>query len=120
MAEVFEYALVALVSSIFVAGSVGAYGAFSSFENNLQLRTTFSSVSDLANSAALHGSSMATLNFPPSSNLACSGGSLSLTTDSSAMTGSIPLKCQFAIDLSPGKHEITFSKYGDTLVAVVK
>jgi NO-binding membrane sensor protein with MHYT domain len=120
MTEILEYALVALVSSIFVAGSVGAYGAFSSFESNLQLRTTFASVSDLASSASLHGTSMASLEFPPSSTLSCSEGTLSLTTGPSVLAGSIPLNCQFAINLSAGNHKVTFSVHDNTLFAVVK
>jgi ABC-type transporter Mla subunit MlaD len=51
MAEVLEYSIAVLVSSLFVAGSVATYGAFSAFESSMQLRATFTSVTNLVYSA---------------------------------------------------------------------
>ena len=118
MTEIVEYALVILVSSIFVAGSLGSYGLFTSFESNLQLKTNFASLSNVEYSAAIHGSAMAVLDFPPMSSLNCAGGLLSLRAGPSIMTESVPEDCQFSINLAQGVDNVTLLVRGDTLRAV--
>ena len=47
MAETVEYALVVMVSALFVAGSIATYGAFASFESGVQFRAEFQAISAL-------------------------------------------------------------------------
>ena len=118
MAELLEYTLAVLVSSLFIAGSVGIYGAFSAFETNMQLKATFASVTDLANTASIHGTARADLNFPPST-LSCTGGRLSLSTGASVLSGPVPYDCQFSVNLASGTHSLSFSVMGSSLTASV-
>ena len=118
MAELLEYTLAVLVSSLFIAGSVGTYAAFSTFESNMQLKATFASVNDLAYTASIHGNARADLNFPPST-LSCAGGRLSLSTSDSVQSGTVPYDCQFTLILASGTHSVDFSVLGSKLIASV-
>lgn len=118
MAELLEYTMAVLVSSLFIAGSVGTYGAFSTFQTNMQLKATFTSVSDLAYTASIHGTAQADLNFPPST-LSCAAGRLSLSTGTSVQSGTVPYDCQFSLALASGTHSVDFSVMGSNLVASV-
>lgn len=118
MVELLEYTMAVLVSSLFIAGSVGVYGAFSTFETDMQLRASFTSVSDLAYTASIHGAARADLNFPPST-LSCSGRNLSLSTGASVLSGTVPCECQFSLVLAGGIHSVSFSVVDSRLVASV-
>lgn len=107
MAELLEYALVVMVSTLFVAGSVAVYGGFSSFESGLSLRAAFDQVAALASKAIANGTSAATVPFP-SSTITCQGGSLGVSLGGSTLSESVPLGCSFAVSVHGGVHTLKF------------
>jgi hypothetical protein len=108
LTELVEYCLVVMVSTSFVAGSVVAYNAFSSFESGLQLRATFAEVSALAAQAVDEGSSRATLSLPAST-IECGHDSLQVSTGPAAISESLPVDCDFSLNVGAGLHTILFT-----------
>jgi hypothetical protein len=103
--ELLEYALVVMVSMLFVAGSVLVYGGFATFESGLSLRATFDGVSGLVSEAIANGSATATMSFP-SSAITCQGGMLSMIIGGSSLSESVPLGCAFQVSVPGGVHTL--------------
>jgi hypothetical protein len=107
MVEILEYALVVMVSMLFVAGSVLVYGGFASFESGLSLHASFDGVSGLVSEAIANGSATATMTFP-SSAITCQRGMLSMNIGGSSLTESVPLGCAFEVSVTGGVHTLEF------------
>jgi len=107
MAEILEYALVVMVSVLFIAGSAYVYDSFSSLESQLQLRAEAAAFSSLAAQAARNGSSLATVSLPTST-ISCTAETLRLSTDSSTEILASPLPCDFEVTIAGGSHLVQF------------
>ncbi|HUH82342.1 MAG TPA: hypothetical protein VLX33_00515 [Nitrososphaerales archaeon] len=107
MVELVEYALVVMVSTLFVGGSVLVYGEFTTFESGISLRAAFDGVSALASKAIVNGSATATLPVP-SSTITCQGQTLSMTVGGSSLDEVLPLGCSFAVSVPAGVHTLKF------------
>ena len=107
MAEVTEYALVVMVSVLFVAGSAYVYTSFTSLESQVQLRATSASVSALVAQAVRNGSSLETLSLPTST-ISCTSNTLRLSTSASTEVIASPLPCDFAVSVVGGVHVVQF------------
>ena len=107
MVELLEYAVVVMVSTLFVAGSALVYGGFTSFESGLSLRTAFRGVSELALDAIANGSATRTMSTPASV-IACQGGTLSMKVGGSALNETIPAGCAFVVSVPAGVHTLVF------------
>ncbi len=114
MVEILEYCLVVMVSTLFIAGSVATYGSFSSFESALQQKAAFAAVSGLASRAIQNGTSEATLSLP-SSTIGCEGGSLSLSSGTFDGRQTMPVACDFSINVTQGPHLVRFTEVSDLL-----
>ena len=108
MAEILEYALVVLVGSLFVGGSVAVYSAFASAEAGVSLRASYDEIHWLASRAVANGSSSASLLLPPST-VSCSGGVLTVSAGGSTESGTVPAACEFSVSLGAGEHRLLFS-----------
>lgn len=109
MAELVEYSMVVMVSTLFVAGSVLTYDSFSSFESGLQAKAAFASVSELASQALNEGESSGVVVLPRST-ISCSGGTLTLDSGSFSVAQGVPCACSFDIEVTGGPHVVGFSK----------
>ena len=118
MAEILEYALVVMVSTLFVAGSVLVYTDDSSLESGLSLRATFYAVSGLVSKAITNGTAGATMAWPPST-VSCRDGLLAVEVGSSSMNESIPLGCGFTVPVPGGTHRVVFRTAASRLGAWV-
>ena len=114
MAEILEYALVILVGSLFVGGSVVVYSAFASADAGVSLRAAYDEVHWLASRAVANGSSSASLLLPPST-VSCSGGVLAVSAGGLTESGSVPAACDFSASLGAGEHRLLFSDEAGTL-----
>lgn len=114
MAELVEYSLVVMVSTLFITGSVATYVSLSSFESGIQLRETFASVSGLALQAMENGSARAALTSPQSA-IRCANGFLSVSMGDSTEGQSLPIGCDFGFQLSGGTHLLRFSEQASQL-----
>jgi hypothetical protein len=108
MAEIVEYCLVVMVSTLFVAGAVVAYSSFASFEAGIQLRAESASVSALVSQAAQNGSARASLSLPASV-ISCAPGALTIASSSGTVTLTPPTTCGFEVSLAGGLHTLRFS-----------
>ena len=107
MVEIVEYAMVVMVSTLFVAGSIMVYGGFTAFESGLSLRAAFDGVSGLVSEAIANGSAAATLTVPTSA-IACQGGRLSVTVGGGSIAEALPLECSFDVSVPGGVHTLRF------------
>jgi len=108
MTEVIEYALVVMVSALFITGSVAVYNSFSTFESNLQLKGTLASITDAAYKATAAGNASARVSVPEST-IGCEDGSLTLSSGPEGFASQVPAECNFSISLPPGEHALLFS-----------
>lgn len=108
MAELVEYSLVVMASTMFVAGSVLVYGNYSSFQAGLSMRAELQAVSALATRAAQNGSAAATLSVSAST-LSCQGGVLTVSVGRSSQSVTIAATCGFAVSISGGVHRLAFT-----------
>ncbi len=108
MAELLEYSIAVMVSTLFVVASVVVYNSFTSFESGLQLRSAFQSLSGLVSQALEDGSAKATIAVPGST-MTCVGGTLELGTGASIMTQELPIGCDFSVGVPAGTHTFAFS-----------
>ena len=114
MTEIIEYALVVMVSTLFVTGSAVVYDSFAYFESNLQLRGTYATLSELAARAVDSGTASARLSLPPST-IGCERGSLTLDFGSRGLAASVPANCGFEVSVAGGEHELVFTSAHGTL-----
>jgi uncharacterized protein (UPF0333 family) len=114
VAELIEYALVIMVSVLFVAGSAYVYESFSSLESQLQLRAATNEVSTLVSQALRNGSSVATISLPTST-ISCSSQTIRLTTSTSTDVLASPLACDFNVTVTGGSHTVQFFTGGSEL-----
>lgn len=112
MAELVEYCLVFLVSSLFVAGSVATYDSFSGFTSGLEFRTASASISRLASDALASGSASGAFAVP-SSTVSCEGGVLTFVSEGMALRQAVGATCDFSASLQGGVHAFGFS-YDDS------
>lgn len=118
MTEVVEYALVVMMSSLFVAGSVITYSSFSSFESGLQFNAAFAAVSGLASQALRNGSARAYLTLPGSV-IRCAGGELSISSGTMVDSQSFPVACDFTVGVLQGTHVVLFKEVSSRLSMMV-
>lgn len=118
MAEILEYCLVFLVSTLFVAGSVATYGSFSGFASGLQFRAASTSIARLANEAVSDGSATGSVSVPAST-LRCEGGVLVISSGSMADQQGIRANCDFALEVAGGVHSFGFHFQGEELTLSV-
>lgn len=109
MAEILEYSLVVLVSTMFVAGSVLSFGAFGSFETGVSAKNEYSALSVLAQEAAGGGSSRAVLSLPRSV-VSCQGGVMTVESGTYSQKGGIGSPCNFAVSVEAGSHVVVFAE----------
>jgi len=114
MAEILEYTLVFLVSTLFVTGSVATYNSFSSWASELQFHEAFKVITGLATQAMSNGSSLATMSLPTAT-IQCLDGSLTLSTKSSSASQSLPTGCSFSFNLEVGAHTLAFTEKSSQL-----
>jgi hypothetical protein len=108
MAEILEYTLVFMVSTLFVTGSVATYNSFSSWASELQFHEAFSAIVGLAAQALTNGTSRGTMNLPYST-IQCFGGSLTFETKSFSATQNFAAGCNFLVNLGTGTHTMAFA-----------
>jgi hypothetical protein len=108
LAEVLEYALVFLASTLVVSFSVGFYASYSSVVATAEDRAVFSSLVTVAMSSIEHGGSSVTISLSDAT-VACHGGVLSFTTRSYSAKASLPADCSFLDANITGTHTLTFS-----------
>ena len=118
MAELLEYSLVVLVSTLFVSGSVATYNSFASFESHVQFGAEVSAVSNMVSVAIRNGTSRAELSLPGSTIL-CDSGNLTVASGSMTAALAVPLACHFSATLGPGLHVVTFTRLGTALALAV-
>ena len=114
MVELFEYCLVVMVSSLFVAGSVATYASFSGFVSGAQFKAASSAVSALAMEAQVNGSARSALTLPASI-IGCQEGVLTMTSGSRVAVADLSTACSFRVAVSGGPHEVIFSSNGSAL-----
>lgn len=118
MAELVEYTLVVMASTLFVAGSVLVYGGFSSFESGVSLHATFAAVSSLASKAMEDGTAKGVVTLPGAT-IACHGGLLSVKVGSSSQNEALPLSCDFEETFSGGAATLVFTDESSRLSLAV-
>jgi hypothetical protein len=119
MAEILEYTLVFMVSTLFVTGSVATYNSFSSWASELQFHEAFGAISGLATQALSNGSSRGTMNLPQST-VQCYGGSMTFGTKSFSSTQNFPANCSFSVNLEAGVHTLAFTGESSELSLTVR
>jgi len=107
MAELVEYALAIMASTLLMTGSVFVYNSFTSYETELQLRGTFAAVVNVADAALVNGSAVSTLTLPEAT-VGCQGSTLHLGVGSGEISQGIPAKCDFQARISAGTHLVSF------------
>jgi len=118
MAESVEYALVVMVSTLFVAGSVVTYTSFSTFEAGAQFSAEFHAVYALASAAVVNGSSRESLSLPAST-IRCDSESLAIKAGSFNQSAQVEVPCSFAVTVPQGLHTLSFSLGSSGLDLVV-
>ena len=109
MTETFEYALVVMASSLFIAGSVTVYGAYSSFEAGASADAAYSEIHWLASRAIENGSAWATVLMPATA-VTCQGSRLTVSVGSETRSGTLPAGCDFSFSLAGGAHRLRFTR----------
>ncbi|HYC26851.1 MAG TPA: hypothetical protein VEB67_02370 [Nitrososphaerales archaeon] len=118
MAQIVEYTLVVLVSTLFAGASLGAYVIYSKFESGVQLQAGSAELGGLAREAAGQGHSSGSL-YLPQSTLACSGSTLVLYEGGSSATQAAGAPCSFSLGVSAGVHTFEFHDTAGSLSASV-
>ena len=114
MAQIAEYSLVVLVSTLFVGASVATYDAYARFESASEAGASFSALLDLASQAIENGSARATILLPPSM-ISCNGGVFSVSSRGSVLNQTIPVDCNFTVEATSGFHTVRFYDVSSTL-----
>ena len=114
MAELLEYCLVFMVSTLLVGGSVATYDTFSGFVTGLGFRAASSSIVGLASEAVAQGRAAAAFAVPASS-VSCEGGVLTYASGGMTSQQSVGAECDFAVSVSGGTHTFGFSYGGRVL-----
>ena len=118
MAELVEYCLALMVSTLLVAGSVEEYGNYTSFESGLALRAEFDAISGLALKAAENGSASMTMSVP-SSTVACHRGVITVSAGGASLEESLPVACAFTAGIPTGTHTFAFKDSSTVLLLAV-
>jgi hypothetical protein len=118
MAEIFEYCLVVMASTLFVAGSVAAYGSFTAFASGLQFRVESSAIARLASDALAGGAASGTFTVPAST-ISCHGGVLTVSSGGMVDARPVPAGCDFAVSVQGGVHTFEFAYRSGGLSAEV-
>lgn len=118
MAELLEYALVFLVSMLFVAGSVATYDAFSAFASGAEFKLASTSVLRLANEAIADGNATGAVTVPAST-LSCEQGTLSFSSGNQTEDAGVAASCDFELSLQAGVRSFGFRFSGQQLTVSV-
>jgi hypothetical protein len=118
LAEVTEYTLAVLFSTILVGGSAVAYATFARFESTSEADASLSALVGLADEAALSGHASSTL-LLPSSTLTCDGRIMSLTVGNATVSSALALPCDFVMRIPGGLHDVAFDYRGTGLLLEV-
>ena len=119
MAEVLEYALVVLVSSVLTVFSIGVYGGLASFMGPAREQADFASVVALANSAIEHGSSSSEIVFDHAT-IGCSSAAITLQSGGFRQSSAISADCSFPPEEVSGTVQLAFDYSGGVLTLQVK
>lgn len=114
MAELVEYGLVVLVSSLVMAFSVVGYGSFASSVSAATQQADYSSYVANAFAAIQQGSSTVTLTLE-NTTLSCSHGTLLFASPAVSTEDVLPIGCHFEFQDLSGSHRLFFSSSGGTL-----
>lgn len=107
MAELLEYALVVLTSTLVVGFSVVSYSGYASSVDSAARRAALSSYVALAFGAVEHGRSSASLTLEDAS-LSCDSGSLVFRSGALMGGATLPAGCHFSYPDVTGTHTLTF------------
>ena len=108
MAEILEYALVFLTTSLVIAFSFGIYSSYSGGLVEAQDRAGFSSLTTVALASIQHGDSSVTLSLG-NVTLSCHGGQFSFESQSFSASTYLPAACDFAYAEVSGTHTFAFT-----------
>lgn len=114
MAELVEYALVILASTLVVGFSVANYASYSSSIESSAQRATFSSYVTLALGAVERGESSASLTMENAS-LSCDSGTLAFSSPTLSGDARLPVECHFGYAGLTGTRRLTFVYSGGVL-----
>ena len=119
MAEVLEYSLVVLLSTVLTVFSVGVYGSLSAAVGPATDEADFASVVALANAAVEHGVSSSALVFDHA-RIRCEAGTITLAADGYSQNASLPVGCSVPwVDVS-GARQLTFNYSASLLTLQVR
>lgn len=116
MAEIVEYALVVMVSSMLAAFAFGVYGGIASKVGPAEDEAAFASVVVLANAAIEHGSSSSSIVFNQAT-IGCGSGAITFSTPRYSGNSSLPVRCSFEPQRVSGTEQVTFD-YSDGLLTL--
>lgn len=119
MAELLEYALVVLTSTLVVGFSVVSYSGYTSSVDSAARRAALSSYVALAFGAVEHGGSSASLALDDAS-LSCDSGTLTFRSGSLTGGAMLPADCHFSYPGVTGTHKLTFVYSSGVLSLEVK
>ncbi|HUI85819.1 MAG TPA: hypothetical protein VLY21_01520 [Nitrososphaerales archaeon] len=119
MAEILEYALVFLVSTLVASFSIGFYSTYTTAVAGSVQRADFSSLVGAAMAAVERGNSSVTLSLDDAS-VSCSAGLLSYASVSYQGNSTIPTGCNFTDDHVSGTRTLTFIATGGSLRLAVR
>lgn len=114
MAEILEYALVFLATSLVVAFSFGVYSSYSGALVEEQYRAGFSSLTTVALASIEHGESSVTLSLR-NVTLSCHDGYFTFASPSFSASTTLPAACDFAYAVISGTHTFAFSSSGGSI-----
>ena len=107
MAEITEYTLAALVSTLLIGGSALTYSTFVKYEASSEAAASLAALVGLAYQALEQGYSNSTI-FLPTSTVSCAGSVLSLAYANSTLSSTLPAECSFDLSIPGGEHTVAF------------
>lgn len=117
MAEVLEYALVFLTSSLIVGFSLGAYSAYYATLEHAQGGADFSSMVTVAMASIQHGTSAITLSLN-NATVSCQSSDFVFSSSSYSATHYLPAGCNFRATNLTGTRTLTF-RFMDGVISLV-
>jgi len=108
MAEIVEYVLAVMASTLLLTGSVFVYNSFASYESALQLRGAFSAVAQVVDGALVNGRATSALPLPEST-IGCEESTFYVSVGAGAISQAIPAQCDFQARISAGTHLVSFT-----------
>ena len=107
LAEILEYTLVVLVSSLMAGFSFEAFGGFASASSNAADQAAYVTVVTLARTAVEQGTATGTVSVPGAT-IGCSGGAVGLSAAGFTRSSPLGVSCGFADQVVGGTVQLTF------------